>query len=185
MIKSVARYCEPPHNWTLLRGDELQISNGTVTSRIISAADFLKGTLSPVGTTVACPSLRNRRSRRQSADRGLKQRDRQRSRLRRKMTGVTTSLEKSSNRRLSYSNPEAEAVPSKKKRKHFSQTSPRHRYILLDLQGQTDAMPPASDISKRLAERLAWSVHSWQEQIKNRSNTFHFVAHVSQFWCGS
>jgi hypothetical protein len=40
MFRSVARHCEPPHNWTLPCGDEPHSLNGPVTSRIISTAVF-------------------------------------------------------------------------------------------------------------------------------------------------
>lgn len=50
MIRSVARHCEPPHNWTLPCGDEPHFLNGPVSSRIISTAVFHKRTLIPEDT---------------------------------------------------------------------------------------------------------------------------------------
>jgi hypothetical protein len=90
MTGSVARHCEPTHNWTLdsdLRGHrttvrstqdrrrgEPHLLNGPVTSRMISTAVF-HTEFSQLRKTpdVACRILCDRRIVRQSADRCLKQ----------------------------------------------------------------------------------------------------------------
>ena len=90
MTGSVARHCEPTHNWTLDSGlrchrtsvrstqdrrrGEPPLLNGPVTSRMISTAVFHKEfSLLRKTPDAACRILCNRRIVRQSADRCLKQ----------------------------------------------------------------------------------------------------------------
>jgi hypothetical protein len=90
MTGSVARHCEPTHNWTLdsdlrchrttvrstqdRRRGEPPLLNGPVTSRMISTAVFHKEfSLLRKTPDAACRILCNRRVVRQSADRCLKQ----------------------------------------------------------------------------------------------------------------
>jgi hypothetical protein len=93
MTGSVARHCEPTHNWTLDSGlrchrtcvrstqdrrrGEPPLLNGPVTSRMISTAVFHTGVFinNELRKTpdAACRILCNRRIVRQSADRCLKQ----------------------------------------------------------------------------------------------------------------
>ena len=147
MIRSVARHCEPPNNWTLPCGDEPHLLNGPVTSRIISTAVYQTGTLILVDTepraSDSSKSAGGSAERRQmfeatrsSAVAALPRDD-----------WHQTSPQKSSNRSLSYSNSqpgnrEDKAVPSREKQpsKKICQTSPHYPYVLLDLQGHTDVI---------------------------------------------
>ena len=118
MIRSVARHCEPPNNWTLLRGDEPHLLNGPVPSRIISTAVFHKEVFDSEGTESSASG--SSKSAAGSAER------RQMFEATRS-SAVTaqprhdwhqTSPQKSSNPRLYQSNTkpgnrEAEAVPSR------------------------------------------------------------------------
>jgi len=152
MIRSVARHCEPPDNWTLpssamtIRTDEPHLLNGPVSSRIISTAVFCQQALTWEDT--GCRVSDSLKSTRWSAER------RQMFEATRSPAVATakarddrhqTSPQKSSNRRLSYSssqpgNREAQAVPSREIQpsKNNCKTSPHYRYVLLDLQGHTD-----------------------------------------------
>jgi hypothetical protein len=119
MIRSVARHCEPPHNWTLPCGDEPHSLNGPVTSRIISTAVFHNEALSSEDTELRGSD--RFRSPRISAER------RQMFEATRSLTAAAqpprdgqhqTSPEKSSNRSLipsasSTVNRESQAVPSR------------------------------------------------------------------------
>lgn len=169
MTGSVARHCEPPHNWRPdsdprgWRRGEPQLLNGPVTSRMISTAVVRNGVRHrlperPVGCfaqsvpdpfshdTARRVSDSSKSTLREAERRQMFEATPRRSRIHTRETTGRLQFRNSSNPNPRYPNSPTGNQGSRsstfrgKKRpsKKFCETSPRYRYVLLDIQGHTD-----------------------------------------------
>ena len=147
MTGSVARHCEPPHNWRPdsdlcgQRRGEPQLLNGPVTSRMISTAVFHTGAFSNTPEDTERRVSDSLQSTRRSAERRqMFEATPRRSRLCSRETTGRLQFRNSSNHSPRYPNSPpvnqgsrsstiaGKIHPSKK----ICKVSPRHRYVLLD-----------------------------------------------------